>query len=188
MSKNKAAGIKIPVLALVMASFFCLSPLYGQRNPINVNLIVDGSTYYLNVRDEVSSWISNKMDQILVEGDSVKIWSAGSNSRIIYEGKINSASDRETVKKSVREITASGDSTDFSSALREAAQHQGSSFTYTLLVSASSQGLSSVLNSSNAGLMRFSRIEEFSAWRAVVVGLNLDSRVSRAASAFFSVQ
>ena len=175
-------------MALFMTAFLCLSPLYGQRNPINVNLIVDGSTSFINVKEEVSSWISGRMDQILVEGDSVKVWSAGSNSRIIYEGKINSAADRETVKKSIREIAASGNSTDFSGALREAVQHQSANFTYTLLISASSQGLSSILDSPQSGLLRFSRIEEFSAWRAVVVGLNLDTRVKRAASAYFNHQ
>jgi hypothetical protein len=34
--------------------------------------------------------------------------------------------------------------------------------------------------------MRFSRIEEFRGWRAVVIALNIESRVRQAAAAYFS--
>jgi len=33
--------------------------------------------------------------------------------------------------------------------------------------------------------MRYSRVEEFSGWRAIVVGLNLDTKVKRAAAGFY---
>jgi len=179
--------IRKTALTLILAAFICLSPLYSQaeRTPINVNLIIDASSSLSAVKDEIASWVTGRLDAILVDGDNVTVWSAGASSRVIYSGRINSAADRDAVKNSIRQLSGSGDTADFSGALREAAQRQSSPFTYTLLISASSAAFSSVLTSPQANLLRFSRMEEHSTWRALVVGLNLDARVSRAAAAFY---
>jgi hypothetical protein len=174
---------------LVLAGFFCLSPLYAentQRPPIDINLIIDGSSAFMDAREEITTWICDRLDQILADGDRVTIWNAGSTAGIIYSGSMNSNADREAAKRSVRELAASGESADFSGALREAASRQSSNFSYTLLISASPDALSPVLESPQANLLRFSRVEEFPAWRALVVGLNIDARVRRAASTFFN--
>jgi len=179
------------LLPLAMAVFFGLSGVYAQtagtssqRAPIDVNLIIDGSVSFSSVRDEVTSWVSGRLDQILVDGDRVTVWSAGHSARIIYTGRIN-ADEKEAVKRSIREISPSGNNPDFSGALREAAGRQSSSYSYTLLISASPAALSSVINNPQGNLLRFSRIEEFTNWRALVVGLNLNERVRRSTSAFF---
>jgi len=174
-------------LTLILASLICLSPLYGAdtRSPINVNLIIDGSASLSAVKDEVASWVSGRLDTILIEGDNVTVWSAGPSARVIYSGTINSDADKDAVKNSIRQLSGSGSSSDFSGALREASSRQGSSFSYTLLICASPEALSSTLTGPQASLLRFSRVEEFSAWRALVVGLNLDARVKRAAASFF---
>jgi len=191
MNKSKYLKNKITriLIFLALAAFFCLSPLYAQtaseRAPINVNLIIDGSESLVNVKDEVTTWLFGRLDQILAEGDNVTVWSAGSQASIIFSGRMNSNADREAVKRSIREMTPSGETADFSGALGEAALRQSSPYTYTLLISASPAALSSVLSSPRANLLRFSRVEEFSDWRALVVGLNLETRVRRAAAAFF---
>ena len=177
-------------MPLVLAVFFGLSGVYAQtaseRAPIDVNIIIDGSASFSDVKDEVSAWVSTRLDNILATGDRVTIWSAGSSARVIYSGRMDGASDRDAAKRSIREITPAGNNPDFSGALREAAGRQSSSFSYTLLVSASPQALSSVINNPQGNLLRFSRVEDFSSWRALVVGLNLDDRVRRAASAYFN--
>jgi|TergutMp193P3_1026864.scaffolds.fasta_scaffold01206_10 hypothetical protein len=173
---------------LILAFFICFSPLYGadnQRPPIDINLIIDGSSSLAGVQSEVNAWISSRLDQILVEGDRVTVWSAGDASRVIYSGRINGDAEKEAVKRSIRELSGSGQAADFSGALREASTRQSSSYSYTLLISASPAALSSVISGPQANLLRFSRVEEFSDWRALVVGLNLDARVRRAAAAFF---
>jgi hypothetical protein len=180
----------IKTYTLLLAVFLCISPLYGQRAPINVNLIIDGSTAFLDVKEEVTSWICNRLDQLLVDGDRVTVWNAESVVKVIHSGSVNGSDGREAVKKSIREQTASGSSAsvnaDFSGALRQAAgQREISSFSYTLLISASADALSPVLESPQADLLKFSRVEEFSSWRALVVGLNLDAKVKRAAASFF---
>jgi hypothetical protein len=175
--------------------FFCISPVYGdaQRSPIDINLIIDGSLSSAHVKDEVTSWVCSRIDQIFADGDSVRIWSAGSASRVIYSGAINSSTDRENVKKSIRELSESGnissDSVDFSNALKEAAARtsgqQNSGYSYTLLISASANAFASVLSGPQANLLRYSRVEEFPAWRAIVVGLNIDAKVRNAAAVFW---
>jgi len=164
---------------------FAFSPLYAQRAPININLIVDGSASLTAVKNEITTWVSGRLDQILSDGDRVTVWSAGSAARVIYTGNMSSNADRDALKKSIRDLTAAGNNADFSGALRDASSRQSSPFSYTLLISASPAALSSVLSGTQANLLRFSRVEEFNGWRALVVGLNIDSRVRRAASAFF---
>ena len=174
-------------LTLILAVFIGLLPLYGaenQRNPINVNLIIDGSASFSAVKDEITSWLLSRLDAILVDGDTVTIWSAGSSARVIYTGRISGASDKDAVKNSIRELSGSGETADFSGALRDAASRQSSTFSYTLLISASGASLSSVLAGPQANLLRYSRVEEFTTWRALTVGLNIDARVRRAAAAF----
>ena len=175
-------------LTLILAVFIGLLPLYGaenQRNPIIVNLIIDGSASFSGVKDEITSWLLSRLDAILVDGDTVTIWSAGPSARVIYTARINGASDKDAVKDSIRGLSGSGETADFSGALRDAASRQSSSFSYTLLISASGASLSSVLEGSQANLLRYSRVEEFTTWRALTVGLNIDARVRRAAAAFY---
>jgi hypothetical protein len=168
-------------LPLVLAAFFGLSNVYAQRSPIDVNLIIDASSSFSGVKDEITSWVSGRLDQILVDGDKLTIWSAGSPSKVIYSG-----ADKETANKSIKDLSSSGNTADFSNALREAASRQSSSYSYTLLISASPAALTSVLSGPQANLLKFSRVEEFNSWRALVVGLNLDSKVKKASTAFFA--
>ena len=167
------------------AGFF---PLYseGARNtPIDVNLIIDGSEAFSEVSKEASAWISDTLiDRLLATGDKITVWSAGGAARVVYSETIKSDMDRENVKKILRGLSPGGNSADFSGALREASSKpQFSGISYTLLIS-SSASLSSTLQGPQANLMRFSRIEEFRGWRALTVGLNIDSKVRKAAASF----
>ena len=174
-------------ILVILSVFCCLSLLHGadnQRPEIKVNLIIDGSGAFVGVKEEITAWVSGRLDQILAEGDMVTIWNAGTAARVVYSGRINSASDKDAVKKSIGDITAAGNNADFSGALREASQQQGSGLNYTLLISASPAAISSLLSGPQANLLRFSRMEEFSGWRALVVGLNLDEKVRKAAANF----
>jgi len=174
-------------LLLVLTVFCCLSPVYAdnQRPSININLIIDGSAGITGVKEEVSSWVTKRLDQLVVDGDIVTVWSTGTSAKVVYTGKINGNNDRDAVKKSIQDISGSGTVADFSGALRDAASRPSSSLCYTLLISASSSSLSSLLSGPQAGLMRYSRVEEFSGWRAIVVGLNLDTKVKKAAAGFY---
>jgi len=180
----------VKILPLIVFSvFFCLPSAYAQRAPIDVNLIIDGSSSLTAVKSEITSWVSGRLDQILAEGDRVTVWSAGTQAKVIYSGKVEGAPGKDAVKKSINDLAPLGSKPDFSGALRDAAsasQRANSNYSYTLLISASPDALTSVLSSPQANLLRFSRVEEFSSWRALVVGLNIDAKVKKSTSAFFA--
>ena len=178
------------IFGLVLTGFLGFSPLYGTDTRsvhLDMNLIIDGSGALSNVMDEVKDWVSQTLDQLLVTGDTITVWSAGSAARIVYSDTIQNDTDREAVKKILQELSAEDDNADFSGALREAGALRGSSgaITYTLLISASAAALSPTLLGPQANLMRFSRVEEFRGWRTMVVGLNIDSKVRQAAALLF---
>jgi len=185
---NKRVNLIIQniVFALLFFLFFSgFSPLYAQRTPVDINLIIDSSQSLANVKDDVLDWAFTRLDQILVDGDWLTIWSAAERANVIYSGVIN-ASEKEIAKTRIGEIFPSGRNADFSGALTDAASRRNSAnYSYTLLISASPEALSSTLSGPNANLLRFSRVEEFSAWRTFVVGLNIDAKVKSAAAAFF---
>ncbi len=196
---------------ITMLVFFCFFPaaigLFGQeiiasapsdRAAIDINFIIDGSSSFIDAKEEITSWVINRLDRIAAQGDRVTVWNAGSSAKIIYTGRINSASDIDAVKKSIREFSVSGNggAADFSGALKDAASRapqqsppasggDAQPFSYTVLISASPSALSSLLSGPQANLLRFSRVEEFSGWRALVVGLNIDGKVRQAAADFF---
>jgi hypothetical protein len=175
-------------LSLVILIFGFHSPLNGadaERPPIDINLIIDGSSAFSGARDEIIPWVFERLDQIMVNGDRVTVWNTEKIAKVIYSGIVNNLAEKETVKRSISELSASGDYADFSGALSEASRKQSSSFSYTLLVSTSNEALTSVLTSPQAGLLRYSRVEEFPSWRVLVVGLNLETKVRRSAAAFF---
>jgi len=177
-------------LWVLLFTLFCFSPLYGQRDPINVNLIIDGSSSFTSVKDKITPWLIERLEKILVTGDRVTVWSAGASSRVLYTGTMNTQSDRDALKNSIREMTGADSASDFSGALNDASKRRGSpetqvssGYSYTLMISAAS-GLTTLLSGPQANLLRFSRTEEFSGWRAIVVGLDIDTKVRRAAAAF----
>ncbi|MDR0502680.1 MAG: hypothetical protein LBH16_05100 [Treponema sp.] len=198
MKKIRKAGILPPCeitgkprlifsMTAVLIIFLCFQPLYAadpQRPPINVNVIIDSSAAYAGVKENITSWITDHLDQIFVQGDMVTVWNAGSSVKVVYSGKISGDPDKESVKNTIREISASSGNADLSAALREAAGVKGQGYSYTLLVSVSQEALYNLLSGSNANLLRYSRTEEFSGWRAFVVGLDIDAKVKRAAAAF----
>ncbi|GHV95912.1 hypothetical protein AGMMS50293_22320 [Spirochaetia bacterium] len=178
------------IFVVFLAGFLGFSPLYGadvRNTHIDINLIIDGSAALEGVMSEVTAWISGSLvDQLLLPGDRITIWSAGGTAKVIYSETLQNDAARETVKKALQSLSASGSAADFSGALREAAARRPiGDISYTLLVSASSAALSPTLLGPQSNLMRFSRIEEFRGWRALVIGLNLDSKVKRAAADYF---
>ena len=174
-------------LLLVFTVLFCFSPVYGadaQRSAFEVNLIIDGSRAFSVEKEEITTWILSRLDQIMAEGDRVTVWNAGTAAKVVYSGRISSNADKDAVKKSIRDFSVSGDSADFTGALTEASRQQGTGIIYTLLISVAPDPLSSLLSGPQANLLRYSRVEEFSGWRALVVGMNIDSKVKKAADDF----
>lgn len=189
--------MKIKHFMKVFPGFFAVfllpaGGLYGldsRTAPIEVNLIMDGSLAMKNAGNEAVQWVCDYLvDGLLREGDRITIWNAAGQANIVYSEVLSGAEGKEGIKKILRSLNFQGNQADFSTALRAAAQRAASrsGITYTLLISASSSALSPVLLGSGASLLRYSRIEEFPAWRALVVALDINAQVQRAASAYFS--
>jgi hypothetical protein len=192
--KETRPAYNVPGRILIVLTLVLLRgglPLYGADSPgahIEVNLIIDGSAALANVLDEVTDWISGDLlDQRLGEGDRITIWRAGEKAEIAYSETLQNNDAKERITKILRSLPAQGDAADFTGALRDAVSRSSAgSITYTLLVSASAAALSPALQGAGANLMRFSRIEEFRGWRAIVVALNIESRVRQAVASYFS--
>jgi hypothetical protein len=189
MSKKIIPGLFLAVLCLT-------HELYAQDTrtvSINVNLIIDGSAALKNAGDEALAWVSDYLiDRILQDGDRITIWNAAGKAQIIHSDALSGADGKENIRKILRSLTFEGNSADFSGALRDAASRINSPgavkpvMTYTVLISGSSSALSPLLLGSDANLLRYSRMKEFPAWRALVIALDINSQVQRAAAAYFS--
>jgi hypothetical protein len=187
----KTAFIHKITIGLALALFLGFSPLYGADSrsaPIEVHLIIDGSAALAKVQSDVSGWISaNLVDLRLREGDRITIWNAGGKAEIVYSDSLKNDAEKENVKKALQAFSPKGDAADFAGALRDAAARSSSQgLIYTLLISASPSAHSPILQGPQANLIRFSRVEEFRGWRALVVALNIESRVRQAAAAYIS--
>jgi hypothetical protein len=185
MSTKIIAGLFLAVL--------CLSPgLYAQDTrtaSVDVNLIMDGSAALKNAGNEAVAWVSDYLiDKILRDGDRITIWNAAGKARVVHSDTLSGTEGKENIRKILRSLAFEGNSADFSGALKDAASrtNSGSAMTYTILISGSSSSLSPLLLGPDSNLLRYSRVEEFSGWRALVIALNINSQVQRAAAAYFS--
>jgi hypothetical protein len=181
------------IISGLFLAVFCLSPgLYAQdirTGPIDVNLIMDGSAALKNAGNEAAAWVSDYLiDKILQDGDRITIWNAAGKARIVHTDTLSGTGGKEIIRNTLRSLAFEGAFADFSGALKDAASrtNSGSAITYTVLVSGSSSSLSPLLLGSDSNLLRYSRVEEFSGWRVLVIALNINSRVQRAAAAYFS--
>jgi hypothetical protein len=185
----KATFIVKVMFGLVLAVFTAIAPVHGNNARsanIDLNLIIDSSQAYSEVAEDATGWVLNNLiDGLLINGDRITVWSAGEAAKIVYSESIKSDADRENVKRALRSLSAAGTGADFSGALQDAASRAVSTgISYTILISSSAAALTPTLLGPQANLMRVSRVEESRGWLALVVGLNLDSKIKQAAAAF----
>ncbi|MDR0399883.1 MAG: hypothetical protein LBH51_02960 [Treponema sp.] len=158
----------------------------GRNDPIDVNLIIDGSRYMRDTADSAAAWICDYLlNNILQEGDYLRVWVAENQAVPLYQGVLE-ADNQEAVKDLVRKPLPESGSADFSGALAAAGTDSGrenSLMTYTLLV-CSPWSLSPALQGNAASSLRYFRVLEFPGWRALVVALDIGQQVRDAAASF----
>ena len=169
---------------------FCLltviiAPCWGNNartTPIDVYIIVDSSSAMEKGKEEAAAWLcTSVIDDLLLPEDRIWIWTAGEKPELVYSGSL---SNKEEAKAVIRSIRYTGDKADYRGALQEArsqAQRSGR-ITYTLLISGSGAKDLPTREAESAGLLRYSRVENFSGWRVLTVGLDLGPKISRAAA------
>ncbi|MDR2663193.1 MAG: VWA domain-containing protein [Treponema sp.] len=153
--------------------------------PIDMYIIVDGSSAMERGKQEATAWLcSTVVDGILQQGDRLWIWTAGDRPQLIYSGAVETG--KESAKTSIRSIQFQGDRADYQAALREVratlTAQNGKRLSCTLLISGSGAKDTPSREAESAGLLRYSRVESFSGWRVLTVGLDLQGKVRQSSS------
>ena len=170
------------ILSIFCLLAVCVSSAWGANNrttPIDVYIIVDSSTAMEKGREEASAWLCNTIiDGMLLQEDRIWIWTAGSKPELIYSGTLG---NKEEAKSAIRSIRYQGDTADYKGALQEAKNQANRSnrTTYALLISGSGAKDPPSREAESAGLLQYSRVENFSGWRVLTVGLDVGSKVNR---------
>jgi hypothetical protein len=159
--------------------------------PLDVYIIVDGSSAMEKGREEAVSWLcSTVVDGILQPEDRIWIWRAGAKPELIYSGTLGA--DKERVKTQIRSIQFQGEAADYRGALGEAqalvSSQSRNRISYTLLVSGSGAKDPPSQEAESAGLLRYSRVDSFSGWRVLTVGLDLNARVRQSTTYYMNNQ
>jgi hypothetical protein len=179
------------LILIILVSF---SPfVYSQERtiPLDMYLIVDGSQSFQNAKNDAVAWLNSQViDRILMEGDTISIWSAGESSGIIHSGQVTG--EKTDIKDKLQTLKTDGKTADFSGALREAAsrvsQTPQSRLSYTMLVTASAEGLEAALTGSSQGLLRWSRSERYERWQVLIVAPDIAPRVRDATASYMNAQ
>jgi hypothetical protein len=178
--------IIISLLLLAISAF-----LYAEDQrtiPLDLYLIIDASEKFQETRDETAAWINEQIiERLLQEGDRLVIWSAGDTATIIHTETIGA--NKDEAKSKIANLDTRGRSADFSGALQDATTRAAAAGTnrisMTMLITSSAETLASSIGS-GSGLFRWSRVEQFSRWQALVVAPAIGDRVRRAAAAYMS--
>ncbi|MHB9293956.1 hypothetical protein Holit_03075 [Hollandina sp. SP2] len=155
--------------------------------PLDLFLIIDGSSALNNVQLAVVRWLNEHVvDRILQEGDRLTIWLADEKGGVIFSEALKGSGDKARIKRVLQSLQFQEGTANFAGPIRDATARvqQSRSMVYTLLISGSTTGRSPSLGGDAVGLLRFTRVEEFSGWRAMVIGLGLTGRVQQAAAAY----
>lgn len=162
-----------------------------KRNiPVELFLIIDGSSALKNAQNAAVRWLEEHVvDGILQEGDRLSIWLANEKAELIFSDNLNGVGDKARIKRVLQSLQLQEGAANFGGAIREATTRaarlqSARPMIYTLLVSGSTTGRSPSLGGDAVGLLRFTRVEEFSGWRLTVVGLGMNARVQQAAAAY----
>ena len=170
------------IFCLLLAYTPCLWAANDRTTPIDVYIIVDSSAAMEKGREEAANWLcTTVIDGMLLQGDRIWVWTAGTKPELIYSGTLG---NKEEAKGAIRGIRYQGNAADYRGALEEAKNQAGKSsrIGYTLLVSGSGAKDPPSQEAESAGLLRYSRVDSFSGWRVLTIGLDLGPKVSRSTS------
>jgi len=159
--------------------------------PLDMYLIIDGSTSLENSKIATFAWINDQVvDRILMEDDKISIWSAGDKAELIHSGTVTGTEGKKNLKDRLQTMETNGKTADFSGALRNVAsmssQISRDRLSYTMLIAASAAGLEPSLSGSAQGLFRWFRSEKFQQWQVLVVAPDIGKKVQQTAAAYMS--
>lgn len=180
---------------MIIAVILCFLPsIYaesGREIPLDFYLIIDNREAFQDVNENAFTWLNNQiLEQLLTTGDSVTIWAAGDRAELIYRGGINSPDDKKEIQNCVLGMEMKARTADFAGALDELekrlAQTPASRLAYSIMVTASAEGLQPVLTSNGQGSLKWFRTEKYERWQALILAPSIAQQVNQAASAYMN--
>ncbi|MDR1803305.1 MAG: VWA domain-containing protein [Treponema sp.] len=159
---------------------------------MDLYLVIDGSEAFQSSKTDAIAWINERVvDRLLMEGDRVNILAAGDKAELVYSGDVSDSGEKAAIKDTLTNLAATGKSADFSRALSTvsfaiANGNAGDRISYTMLVTASAEGLESALAGDAQGLLRWFRTEKYEQWQVLVVAPDIGRRVNQAAAAYMN--
>ena len=179
------------ILIVLVIFLFPLSAEDKRTIPVDMYLIIDGSSSIQSFKSDAVKWINERVvDRILIEGDKITIWTAGDNAQLIYSDTIVTSAGKAGIKDKLNTITTSGKTADFTGALREAASRASQTsrdrLAVTMLITASAEGLEPALTGSAQGLFRWFRSEKYERWQVLIVAPDIGRNVQQSAVAYMS--
>jgi len=166
-----------------------------RRIPLDLYLIIDGSTALDTAKTEAISWINGQvLDPILMDGDRVTIWDAGDRAQVIHSGVLSGAAGKEEIKNKLLAfcMKTKGNRADLTEALKQAAarvsQTAPGRLPYTMLITASAQELEPVLTGSAKNLLRWFRYERYGPYLVLVIAPDIGSKAREAALEYMYFQ
>ena len=189
MRSNNIRAILFLIVLVIFS--FPLTAEDSRTIPLDLNLIIDGSSSLETFKNDAVAWISEKVvDRILVAGDKITIWTAGDKAQVIYSDTLSGTTGKQEIKDKLKALGTSGKTADFSGALRDAAarvsQTAADRLAVTMLITASAEGLEPTLTGSAQGLLRWFRSEQYERWQVLIVGPEIGKKVQQAAAAYMS--
>jgi len=180
------------IILTILVNFMPLLNAEDKRIiPLDMYLIVDGSTALEASKSDVISWIDRQVvDRILAEGDRITVLSAGNSAQIIYSETISAASAKDALKDRLKALNTGGRTADFSGAMREVmskvSQTPKDRLACTMLITASAEGIEPAISGSSQNLLRWFRSEKYERWQVLVVAPDIGKKVQQSAQAYMS--
>jgi hypothetical protein len=150
-----------------------------------MSVIIDGSRSLQKAGGEALNWFFTEiLGRILQEGDHLNLWIAAGKAELAFSGVLE-AETGAVIRQKLSALDFSGAAADFAGAvrgtLRESAAPGGGLPAYTLLITGAAGFPEEAVG---GNFTRYSRVEEFSGWRAILAAPGIDAQVREAASAF----
>ena len=182
---------KIIILTVLVSILPLLHAEDKRTIPLDMYLIVDGSTALKGSKDDAISWINQQVvDRILIDGDRITVWSAGDRSRIIYSDTISASIGKGALKDKLKALETDGKTADFSGAMKDVlskvSQTPKERLAYTMLITASAEALEPALNDNSQTLLRWFRSEKYERWQVLVIEPDIGRKVRQKAQAYMS--
>ena len=180
---------------LILAGFLA-SGLFAEDKriiPLDVNLIIDGSSVLKNSKNDMISWVNGQVvDRTLIDGDRITIWTAGDSARVIHSAVISGSAGKKDIKDKLQGLQMEAKTADFSGALKDAMSRISqisparSRLSYTILITGSAEGLEPTVAGSGQGALRWFRSEKYERWQVLIVAPDIGGKVTQAASSYMA--